>query len=313
MRKLISLGGLFATIVASAVIVFSCAIDPFDYEPEAPFSIELSGIPAEFAMIGTEHNNGLEYAFQAIREEYRVKTRSGSKEKLTKEELRKLNERSVLNFAKENRYFGTDRAFCEEALSVKRDISLKTRAETGGTDFSPEFQRLYEKLTNSVRNSKGDGLKKLKKEIEAMVVEAQGSLDERELVAFYAGASTALASTAYWVENYQKWQLAMNHPELLSVYSDAQLNDLKFKNRQLISAGSPATRGLWDDFKNWASETWDSVGEWWNNGGDTIVLEDVFGAASGAWEVGSVTWNWVGAVGGAIVMGTIASVNAAGH
>lgn len=306
--KLFLLCGLFVAIFAVGVVVYSCSTEPFDFNPEPEFSIEVAGIPAEYAVIGAEHNNAVEFAFQAIREVSCIKTRSGSEQKFSKKDLLKLSELAVNDFVKENHYFGADAAMYREVMSKSQGKSLSlTRSGMDEAGYSPELQQFLKRLGDAIFHVKVDGIKHLKREIEILVAEAQQTLGETELVAFYAGASTACASMAYWVGNHQKWQIALNNPELLLVYSDEELNDLEFKNEQLISGGMPMTRGWWEDAWSKVGETWDSISdsfnEWWNDSGKTTVTVDAGAAAAGALEAAAG-----GAVGGPVGVAVAAAV-----
>ena len=112
-----------------------------------------------------------------------------------------------------------------------------------------------------------------------------------------------------------KWIIALNKPELISQYDDELLNQFNIHKGELIYPDSVTTRGVWDDFCKVTGEAWDStsdaISNWWNSGGEEIVIADGIGALLGALE-GS-TFGVAGAATGAIEQGCIYSIEAAAN
>lgn len=93
-------------ILLGVFISVCCSEELTNLDPVPNFS-EFSNIPDEYLEIGEQHNKGLEYAFQTIKEHYIVSTtqngenpkliatRSGGKSKLSKKDLLKIGKQAA--------------------------------------------------------------------------------------------------------------------------------------------------------------------------------------------------------------------------
>ncbi len=286
-----------------------------DYNEYGP----LKNIPEEILAVGKYHNEGLDFAFQTIRDRYSIETRNGQKLNFTKEALMDISKQSMYDFCKQNEYFGCDLNFHQIILEETNDDSEKTRA-TNDLAYSPELQSLLNELKTSIFNVKADEVGKLRYKMDELALKAQNTLSETELTAFYAGIATACASMEYWTKNHQKWQIALNCPELLLTFNDTQLNELKIKNGKLISPA--VTRSWWDDAWSSLGETWEAtsgyVQDWWyNGGGKEVVGTDAGAAVAGAIDgaIKGAAFGGVGAgpgaIAGGLTAGTYGSIGAA--
>ncbi|HAS90840.1 MAG TPA: hypothetical protein DCS12_00805 [Clostridiales bacterium] len=297
------------------IIVFNngCSNEISNLEKVTDTEIKFSNIPEEYSEIGKQHNLGLEYAFQSLKGEYINNTRSEENQIFTMDEIKQIGAHAVMDFTKNNNYFGMNEVFCKELISrCKSEMQPLTRSGIKEYEYSPELQRLLEMLYATTGQAVNWKATKYKKKIEEIVVQAKSTLNEVELIGFYAGASTAFASMIYWKENHQKWQIALNCPELLPIYSDEELNAINLKNKNLIKGKLVTTRSWWDDVWENVGETWDEIGDavedWWEEDGEDIVETDASSAAAGAiaGAIAGASAAGVGALSGA-VSGAIAA------
>lgn len=281
-------------------ICMSCSTEDDGLNLKTEISGQLENIPEEILVIGQYHNEGLEFAFQSIKSNYSVATRSGEKINFTKEMFVEIGKQAVYDFCEQNQYFGCDYAFHQDILENYADDNHHlTRSDNSTPIYSTDLQLFVGELEKSIYQVKCEDLEKLKLDIDALTSKAQQTLSGTELTAFYAGATTAYASMEYWTKNFQKWKIALNYPELLDEYSDEELNSLKLENGKLISPVK--TRSWWSNVK-------DDVTNWWNNGGGKeVVASDAGGAVAGAMAggVGAVPGSISGGIGG----GTMTSIS----
>ena len=64
--------------------------------------------------------------------------------------------------------------------------------------------------------------------------EATRKLSVTDTVAVYTGTNTRCNSYIYWKENFMKWILILNKPELVNKFSDEELNHFTIKNKRLL-------------------------------------------------------------------------------
>lgn len=64
--------------------------------------------------------------------------------------------------------------------------------------------------------------------------EATRKLSVTDAVAVYTGTNTRCNSYIYWKENFMKWILILNKPELVNKFSDEELNHFTIKNKRLL-------------------------------------------------------------------------------
>ena len=263
-------------------------------------------IPEEYQIVGKKHNEGLEYAFQAIRTYYADQmTKSGGMPKrMSKEELLALGEKSAIAFAEKN-FSNVPDGFCQNLIEKMGDAATKSAGQP-----TSEVYAYIEKIRQALENEPKDENHLIEK-LNVINQEAAQNLSQEDAAAVYAGTSTCYNSYIYWKENRMKWIVAINFPEYLSLYSDEDLN--LFVGEELITSQA-LTKSWWDDAWSAIGETWDSIQnavvDWWNNGGGKeIVLTDAGSAGVGAIE--GIVAGGAGAAAGAIAEGCRGSIVAA--
>ncbi|KAA6348867.1 hypothetical protein EZS27_003667 [termite gut metagenome] len=294
MKKNINL--ILATIiclfVSTILLLQSCSETELD-------SLTLENIPESYKMIGTMHNEGLEYFFKDIRTFYAINTKNGHEKILNKVDYKAMYKRSITNFCKSNKISNTSAQFYEELFdNAERKTSLRSN---NTVPINEEIVKLQEEINAAIAKD-GDkkDLVKFQKSLDEINKKATNTLSEIDAIAIYAATSTAFSSYIYWKENHTKWQIALNHPELLELYSDDELNKLKIKNVNLNEPESIKLKSWWGDAWGAVGEAWDTgataMTDWWNNGGSDVVAADAGGAVTGA---------MAGAIGGLATAGTL--------
>jgi hypothetical protein len=280
MKKNINL--ILATIiclfVSTILLLQSCSETELD-------SLTLENIPESYKMIGTMHNEGLEYFFKDIRTFYAINTKNGHEKILNKVDYEAMAKRSITNFCKSNKISNTSAQFYEELFdNAERKTSLRS---DNTVPINEEIVKLQEEINAAIAKD-GDkkDLVKFQKSLNEINKKATNTLSEIDAIAIYAATSTAFSSYIYWKENHVKWMIALNNPELLELYSDDELNKLKIKNNTLNKSDNIKLKSWWSDAWGAVGEAWDTgaaaMTNWWNNGGKEVVAADAGGAAAGA-------------------------------
>lgn len=315
MRKIIY---AFCVAIFASVFILSCSGDEF-FDDHSKTDLELGGsnlsvvnlnIPDQFKVVGKKHNEGLDAAFAAIQSHYKqVKTRSGDTlPQLSKDECFLIAEEGLKKFCAEKVENYSDEFYGH----VCGGMISKTRSQ--GETISPEVYAYVEKIKELLIDEP-DSPAQLVRGLNDINESAAAELSEIEAAAVYSGTSTCYNSYMYWKENYMKWFVMLNYPDLAAEFDDEELNRFEFKNGKLVPPVQ--TRGWWDDAWSSVGETWDStkdyVMDWWNNGGGKeVVGTDAGDAVVGAMEgalLGAYAQGW-GAIPGAVVGGI--GVGAAG-
>jgi hypothetical protein len=270
-----------------------------------------------YSKIGIEHNEGLEYFFNDVKNLHTIRIKSDNKVKFNKADYQSLAKQSVIDFCAKNENFNTSAQLCEESLNNAWKKPL-----TKSNDeilINSDIKELLEELETVIAKDGGNkNLTNFQRDLEVINQKATNRLSETDAIAIYAATSTAFSSYQYWKKNHVKWMLALNYPELLELYSDDELNRFSIKNGDLIAPRTVRLKSWWDDAWSSVGETWDtisgSVNDWWDNGGSDVVAADAGGAAGGAIG-GAIAGSAVGGVGagpgaiaGAISTGCIGSI-----
>lgn len=285
-------------LCATAVTLthFSCEKPGNNYSEEHSLHI-----PAEYKVIGEKHNEGLEYAFQAIRAYYtdQMTKSGGMPERMSREELLTLGEESAITFVKKHSS-DVPEEFYQNLIENMGDAVTKS-ADQPVSEAYAYIERIKQVLENGPKDENH-----LMESLNEINQEAAQNLSKEDAIAVYAGTSTCYNSYMYWKGNRIKWIVALNFPEYLTEYSDEELNS--FVGKELI-ASQALTKSWWDDAWSTVGETWDSikgaVTDWWDNGGKAVVGADAGAAIMGAVE-GALLGSSVGGVGagpGAILGG----------
>lgn len=287
-----------ATLIVGIGLFFACTMN--EDLGEKKTQVENLMMPKEYAEIGEKHNEGLEAAFNEFRKYYQVQKRSGqATRKLSQDECLAVMGKGLDRYLRKEGY-EPDAVQTRTLVSENTTMAKKDYASA----LTPEVKPFMDKIKKAL-DDKDLNAEKLLAKLNAINIEAQSTLSETDLIAVYAGTSTCYHSYLYWKENYKKWIIGMNQPELLSVYDDQTLNAFTVKNGQFIPPSMK--RNWWDDAWSSVGETWDdisdTVSDWWEEGGGKeVVAADAGGAAVGVIEgalAGTITGP--GAVGTAIV------------
>lgn len=298
MKKIIS---AFGGIVFACLLLTSCSNDELNIPEPSKGSLNLN-MPEECKTVGIQHNEGLESAFIAIRKHYeQAKTRSNDTiHQLTKDQYFLIAKEGLKKFCKEK--IG-DYSIFDDEMTFEANVVTRSQGESENSKVLVFIEKIKRVLADEPKSSE-----QLVRKLNKINEEADQELSEIEATAVYAGTSTCYNSYVYWKENYMKWFLILNRPDLVERYSDEELNYFQLKNGKLIPP--TYTRGWWDDAWSSVGETWDStkksVSDWWNyGGGKEVVGQDAGSAVEGAIG-GAIAGSYgggVGAVPGAIAGG----------
>ena len=300
------LGFLILIVVITSSVLLGCSKE---FNGMSPDNKELM-MPEDYIEVGEKHNQGLEAAFLSLRKFYQQQSRSMSDSvQLSGKDCFAIMEDGLKQYCKSE---GID---WELSLGGKK--SNNTRARSVDMVDSPAFDYIDKIKQILLEGEKSP--EQLLSKLNVLNKEAQLNLSESDANAVYAGTSTCYYSYLYWTENYMKWILAMNHPQLLLQFDDETLNAFVVKGDKLIPPVQ--SRGWWEDAWSSIGETWDSISEavsdWWHDGGAEVVAADAGGAVAGALE-GAIKGSVIGGVGagpgaimGAVAEGCTASISIA--
>ena len=290
--------------MVSICLLFACTMNE-DVEVKKP-QVENLMMPKEYAEIGEKHNEGLEAAFNEFRKYHQEQKRSGQTARiLSKNECLSVMNKGLDNYLKKEGYepstVQTRAIKSENTVAAKKDYA---------SALTPEVKPFMDKIRKAL-DDKDLNAEKLLAKLNDINIEAQSTLSETDLIAVYAGTSTCYHSYLYWTANYKKWAIGMRQPELMALYDDQKLNAFTIKNGKLIP---PSMK------KGWWEDTWNSIGETWDDICDTVTeeweesgLEDIVLADAGEATVGAIEGAMIGKQGGArattigAIMGGLAS------
>ena len=263
-------------------------------------------IPKEYTEVGKLHNEGLDYVFRAIRAKHfeNMKNADSDLKSVQVLNIKTIISDATMQFCKENNLLKENFEICQSLL-LKSQSNLKS-AKTG-KDLINEFSSEQKDLINEIfigmkKKYSKENLQNLKVILDNINGKALRNLDEIEAVPIYSATSTAYATYQYWYKNYKKWYFAINYPEILIEFSEAQLNNFSAKNGTL-KLKSASDEGWW-----WT--TWTSVENWWEDGWndeeETEWFWDALEEMGEADVYGAIGGSTVG-IPGAIAFGCLAS------
>lgn len=246
----------------------------------ADFMLDL---PEEFLQVGVKHNEGVDYAYQGIKD-YFSGTKTQTLQDISKDELLEIALSTLEDYCGNPPFF------------------TKAAEASGDTPtLDSEIEIYFERLKSFFNENPEITSAELIDELNVINVMASAQLsDTLKKAAVFSGTATCYSSYNYWKENHKKWIIALNYPELLNEYTDEELNALKLGEDGFIF---PETKGIGDLWQN----VKDTVKDWWNNGGKEIVYADGRGAAIGAMTGAAV--GGIGAGPGAVSLGAGASIS----
>lgn len=277
---------IMVAVVATMLTLHSCKKWGEDYRHNKSLNI-----PQEYEIIGEKHNEGLDFAFNAIRSNYMaIVTKSGASKirPMSKNELLALGKQAAIDFSTKNTS-SVPESFCAEIINQSEKIATRSTNSSVNTEVEAYIKRIDDVLENEPKSSD-----ELIVKLNIINEHAAQNLSEQDAIAVYAGTVTCYNSYIYWKENFMKWVIAIKFPELLAQYSDDELNSFQFIDGKLM-APKISTRSWWDDAWSSVGETWDSIANstssWWNEGGGKVVVGAdaggaVVGAMDGAWGSG---------------------------
>lgn len=300
------LGFLILIVVITSSVLLGCSKE---FNRMSSDNEELM-MPEDYIKVGEKHNQGLEAAFLSLREFYQQQSRSMS-------DSVRLSAKDCFAIMEDGfkQYCNSEGIDWELYLGGEKSNNARTRTvDMVGSPAFDYIDRIKQILLEGEKSPK-----QLLSKLNALNKEAQLNLSESDANAVYAGTSTCYYSYLYWKENYMKWILALNHPQLLLQFDDETLNAFVIKGDRLIPPVQ--SRGWWEDAWSSIGETWDSISEsvsdWWNEGGAEVVAADAGDAVAGAIG-GAIAGSAAGGAGagpgavmGAVAGGCTGSISAA--
>jgi hypothetical protein len=244
-------------------------------------------ISDEYNQVGKLHNEGLDFVFNAIKDAHleNMKNAGSNLKSAQVLDYETIVTDATLQFCKENKSLKASFNVYQAAI-VKSHSNLKSTKLGANTldEFNPKQKELLNEIFAAlkVKYSK-QNLEKLKEDLAKINSKASAELSATEAAPIYCATSTAYATYQYWQRNYKKWYFALHYPEILKQYNDAQLNNLSLKNGTLrLKSGTwEWWTHTWNSVEEWWEETTDSFSDWWNNYGESVMIADGVGAASG--------------------------------
>jgi hypothetical protein len=260
------LSGLTLTVIMG-LFFFSCQKD----------EITPTNEPFDYEQIGIEHNKGLDYVFEYLKEE-KVGKKSNLKNATN---ILSLAEKATVEFLNKNRYFNTanKKTATERAIKVfntYKDFSVKNKLKSATSDklwtddvdnlLTDNQKVLLSEINSAISDLKLDLQSTLSK-LDAVEIKTKIQCPEKEQFIVLAAISISRHSLRYWHDNYEKWMI-----ELGSV-------DKLMTKRMMLKSGD-----VEDSWWSWKSLT----------KADTVGL--IAGATGGA-AGGAVLGAFVGGVG----------------
>lgn len=269
--------------VALCFSLISCSKSNVDEDvASADFMLDL---PEEFLQVGMKHNEGVDYAYQGIKD-YFSGTKTQTLQEISKDELLEIALSALEDYCGNPPFF------------------TKAAEASGDTPtLDSEIEIYFERLKSFFNENPEITSAELIDELNVINVMASAQLsDTLKKAAVFSGTATCYSSYNYWKENHKKWIIALNYPELLDEYTDEELNALELGEDGFIFPETKGIGDLWQKVK-------DTVKDWWNNGGKDIVYADGRGAAIGAMAGAAV--GGIGAGPGAVSLGAGESISEA--
>jgi hypothetical protein len=303
-------------IIAGLLLFQSCEQEEMDYQLD---------IPDEFKQVGKLHNQGLDHVFAAIKQKTiaHMRNQENGLKNTAEIDYQRIIHEGTLDFCRSHESLNKEIAICQKVLN-ERQVQLKAAAPRHRKQLSlnkPQ-QNAVQQISDALgsRYSKKE-LHKLKSELNAINRKAARDLDEHDAAVVYCATSTAYSSYQYWMKQYKKWYFALNFPEILEKYNDAQLNNLQLKNGRLLfknaSSGEPDSwwEEQWDSAEEWYYNASEATEDWWDEDGRQMAeyFVDLTKAdAQGALLLGGAALiTGVGAVTAAVTGGIVGSTTEA--
>jgi hypothetical protein len=304
---------MWLSVMAVAVVTVSSCSSDSDFFGQDGMEENTLLMPDEFKEIGVKHNEGLEASFLSLRQYYQIKTRSVDNHiPLSQKQYIDIMNKGFMQFCYDE---GFDTITIVSLINNKNNIATKG-VHTDNSQASMYINRIKKILSKDIKSEEY-----LLAKLNVLNIEAKENLSENDAMAVYAGTSTCYYSYLYWKENYMKWKIALNKPELLLQYDDKTLNAFTIRDNNFVYPIK--TKSWWESAWAPIGETWDNirgaVSKWWNEeGGKEVVGTDagdaVAGALAGAMVGGSFTagaGTSVGAIMGGVSAGCAGSISEA--
>lgn len=252
-------------------------------------------VPEENRMVGEKHNQGMEYLFQSLRTYYLSESSDKAAIPMTPSELEDFANTKIHEFM-----------LSQHLLNDGNQTHAYMQAKQNAEDIPAELEAYYQEIRN-VLSIEPINQYTLAYDLNRINTKAQNefqyAVDYENTV--YSGTSTTLSSYIYWKENHRKWLIALNFPEMLDIYTDEELNDISLWENGYITPINMT--------KGWIQDIWHDlkiiVKDWWNNGGEELVVADGTGAMGGA--IGATLLGPGGVAAGAVGGGVAGSLQEA--
>ncbi len=261
-------------------------------------------IPNDYQEAGKIHNDGLEYILKCYTNEI-IKSRESDEFTHLKSskvvDFHSICTQATMAFATKNKTTKKHIKLIEKYSSLKNEnIRLKS---TTVKEFDGELAILHNQIIEaSHKRYSQDSIFVLRDVLNEINKEATEILSDEEAKLIYAETSIAYSSYQYWIKNYKKWYFILNYPEMLSVLTEKELNNVKEKS-VWVGPGNPITaldatleylwnetEGTINDASNAIEGWWDTVSDFYSDAEDDIydvVSSDIMGFCDGCVNYGS--------------------------
>lgn len=178
-------------------------------------SVENTLISDNFDFIGKDHNLGLDFVYDKIKESLDNQSDTTLKSAI---DVHQIAEDATKEFMQRYKMSEEQKAFaCDQ---IKREFSSRN-TKNGSTSnqlyneeieeqLTQDAKQLFASLDTLIRNFRPDKLDETQKEIKRLEDMGKLSLLDKELAVFFSASSVAKHTTVYWSENAKKWRELLN-------------------------------------------------------------------------------------------------------
>lgn len=216
-------------IITGLLLFQSCEQEEMDYELD---------IPEKYKHVGKLHNQGLDHVFAAIKQKTIAHMRNQENELKNDVgiDYQHFIHESILDFCRTHESLNQVLALCKRVLhDYQANLKAAAPRHMDKLSLDKPQQNAVQQISDALggRYSKKE-LGKLKARLDAINSKAARDLDKSDAAVVYCATSNAYSSYQYWMRHYKKWYFALNFPEILEKYNDAQLNNLQLKNGRFL-------------------------------------------------------------------------------
>lgn len=284
-------------------------------------------IPDEFQEIGKFHNEGLDFILKRYTNEIK-KSREAEEFSHAKScasvDFHSICSEATIDFCSKKKSTRKHVAGIEKLIKSGNINVITKSAKTSNMDELNHFENEIYQLIRTKYSE--DDIYQLKESLNEINRQAKETLSSEEAEIVFGATSVAYSSYQYWMANYKKWYFIINYPEMLAVYTESELNDVKLKSGHIcmgkacpICSLDATLDYLWNETESLASDAndaieswWDSAAQWFSDYGDEVldvVTSDYMGFVEGAQQAPAPQYGPLYGAGSAVLTSGEAAFN----